>query len=427
MGKDMIKSKLKTFEAGKVLGAIVIDYRSNREGKYNVRYRLTYKRKRKYISAGYSFTLDEWCKLNSNKLKDGELKKRKGALINEFNAIENEIIEIGTGDIAFNFELLIKRLASSNQNCLLTAFDDKFNDFEVNGQVGTASLYRSAKNFIKAYSGNITFGQVNKKWLSECEKHAIESQELSYSTLSMYLRCLRSVFNTAIANGIIKATDYPFARKEAEINKYRIKQGIGTKNALTTQQIAAISSFQTDSTVTARGRDIFMLSFYLAGINMKDLLLAKWTDIKQGELCFYRQKTIRTNSKVKSIKTPISEAALNIINRLNPGKKGEYILPFMVSNPTPYDIRRITQKIIKSTNKALKQIRDSLGIYELSTYTARHTAATLLKNAGVPISFIGEMLGHSDIKTTMNYLKSFESEQRKKNIEILSNLPFNNG
>ena len=48
------------------------------------------------------------------------------------------------------------------------------------------------------------------------------------------------------------------------------------------------------------------------------------------------------------------------------------------------------------------------------TYTARHSYATVLKRSGANIAYISESLGHNDLKTTENYLASFEKEERKK-------------
>jgi site-specific recombinase XerD len=57
----------------------------------------------------------------------------------------------------------------------------------------------------------------------------------------------------------------------------------------------------------------------------------------------------------------------------------------------------------------------------LSTYTARHSYATVLKRSGANIAYISESLWHNDIKTTENYLASFEKEERIKNASFLTN------
>ena len=69
-------------------------------------------------------------------------------------------------------------------------------------------------------------------------------------------------------------------------------------------------------------------------------------------------------------------------------------------------------KVIGKVNPALKKVAKLAGLnVNLTTYVARHSYATVLKNSGVNISLISETLGHSDLATTQIYLDSFENEQ----------------
>lgn len=56
-----------------------------------------------------------------------------------------------------------------------------------------------------------------------------------------------------------------------------------------------------------------------------------------------------------------------------------------------------------------------LGITKkITTYMARHTFSTVLKRSGASTEFIQEALGHTDLKTTENYLDSFEKDVKKE-------------
>ena len=68
----------------------------------------------------------------------------------------------------------------------------------------------------------------------------------------------------------------------------------------------------------------------------------------------------------------------------------------------------------------MARVAEALGIDHISTYTARHSFATVLKRAGANIAYISESLGHQDLKTTENYLASFERDERQKNAELLT-------
>ena len=77
-------------------------------------------------------------------------------------------------------------------------------------------------------------------------------------------------------------------------------------------------------------------------------------------------------------------------------------------------------KVLGQINGELKVLASELEIEaDMTTYVARHSFASILKNYGVNISLISEMLGHTDLKTTQIYLDSFENEQLD---EAMSNL-----
>ena len=68
----------------------------------------------------------------------------------------------------------------------------------------------------------------------------------------------------------------------------------------------------------------------------------------------------------------------------------------------------------------MEEIGKALGIDHISTYTARHSFATVLKRSGANIAYISESLGHQNLKTTENYLASFEKEERIKAADMLT-------
>ena len=97
-----------------------------------------------------------------------------------------------------------------------------------------------------------------------------------------------------------------------------------------------------------------------------------------------------------------------------------YIFPVLSGKETAVQLKTKTKTLTRIINRRMQKIADALGIGHVSTYTARHTFATVLKRAGANIAYISESLGHSDIKTTENYLASFEREEREKNAALLT-------
>ncbi len=68
------------------------------------------------------------------------------------------------------------------------------------------------------------------------------------------------------------------------------------------------------------------------------------------------------------------------------------------------------------------KIGNCLGIdKKLTTIVSRHTFSTQLKRSGATVEYIQESLGHTDKKTTENYLDSFDKEVKKQYANMLLN------
>ncbi len=379
---------------------------------YPVKYRITYKRDRLYFNAGYDFTEKEWEKLCSPRPRN-DLKTTKDILIKGLRRIEDAVNEILVGGGEYTHVKLKRILSKGQVEYVEDAYKAQIYDLERKGQVGTASIYNSALVHLKAYRENIKFTDVTPKWLDNYENHALKT--ITTSTLSMYLRTLRTLFNLAIYEGSIPKSAYPFSQSRHD-KKFKIKQGSGTKVALTIEQLAEFAKYEPENMAARRSKDLFMLSFYLGGINIKDLLLLTWDMIKNQELIYTREKTKRTTDKELHIRIPLTADALTIINRWGNKDRSPHahILPYMPKDATNETIRKVTLNQVRIINKHLYVIGDKLEIEGLSSMVSRHTYATLSKNAGVPIAYIKEVLGHQDVRTTENYLKRFETKQRRE-------------
>ena len=155
---------------------------------------------------------------------------------------------------------------------------------------------------------------------------------------------------------------------------------------------------------------------------MADFVKLRYRDIVDGEICFVRQKTERTTKTRKEIRVIVSDPMQKIIERWGnkDRRPSNYIFPVLTGMETALERNIKTKKITTAVNKQMQEIGKALGIDHISTYTARHSFATVLKRSGANIAYISESLGHQDLKTTENYLASFEREEREKNAELLT-------
>lgn len=409
---------LYSFSHGEITGAVILDTRrakGNTEDVYPVRYRITFKRKARYYKSGYDATPAEWNNLPES--RKNEQKEKRALIKSGFDIIEDHVKEIKD---VFSFDALNRRLGRGKMELVSSAFDARITELNASGQVGTASIYNSAKLLLIEFRSGLKFADIDSKLLQDFDRFATSERKttIRVATLGMYLRCLRALYNSAIRDGIVTTASYPFQKTQND-GMYKIKQGSGTKTALTVAQLNKLMAFETPFRGIQRSKDLFMLSFHLGGINLKDMLLLKWENIKDNELIYLRSKTARTAGDPEPIRIPLTAESLAIINKYCSSERSPKarILPYVPIDATPADIRRTTLTIVRNMNRDLHRIAKDLKIPALSFYVARHSIATIMKNSGVSESFIKEMLGHSNIRTTQNYLKSFEQAQRRETFE----------
>lgn len=389
--------------------------RENKAGNYPIKVRITYKRERKYYSTGKSLCVQDWDKID--KTKNSELINIRKDLQISFDKVR-EVVQDLEEEGSFSFDNLNIRLGKGISDTLNTAFENKINSLNEQGAVGNASTYACSFRHLEKYAGKkISFDTVTADWLRKYEKSML-AEGKSYTTISMYLRSMRAIFNEAKSIGMVKEAQYPFGK-----GKYEIPIGKGRKMALTLQQIKQIISYTDGTEATEHYRDLWFFSYLCNGININDLLKLKFSNIDGDEIHFYRSKTIHTSREKKEIEALLTPEMKQIIEKWGNSdkKQNNYIFPFLDGYTTPLEQKKRIQDVTRRINKRLKIIGDALGISGISTYTARHSFASVLKRSGANIAYISESLGHSDLKTTENYLASFEKEERVKNAKLLTN------
>jgi integrase len=383
--------------------------------KASIKVCVSYKRKRAYYLTGIRLTAEEWKSIDTSKSR--ELIQSRNNLENTFSKVKHfahKLMENGK----FSLDNLRARMDSTACISVKDTILNKVKKLEHIEAFGTADTYISAYLSFSNYRGDaLRFEDITVSWLNGYEKHML-TQGKSYTTIGIYLRNLRAIFNEAIDAGIIDATLYPFGKR-----KYEIPTSVGRKLALSLSQIKQIKEYEYDeNSAGAYYRDLWLFSYLCNGANFKDILQLKYGDIQGDEISFLREKTKRTSKEKKEVIAFITPEMWDIIKRRGNANtdKENYIFAHLNCIHDPVKRRNIIKDVIKRTNKSMKQLGATLGIPDLTTYVARHSYATVLKRSGANIAFISESLGHSDIKTTENYLASFESDERKKNAQLLT-------
>ena len=399
---------------GITVAAILDKYKPKKNGSYPVKIRVTYRRKRQYYPTGKDLTPEQWEAMPTPRTR--ELRATRESIANSFDIVRQNVEELAYVS-GFSFDALDSRLKAGYNDTVNTAFRAKIDDLRANSRPGNMLVYDNVLKGIERFRGTkIPFEAVTVDWLRKYERFLIK-EEKTASTISIHFRTIRAILNDARRAGIIKDSQYPFGK-----GRFEIQAGEGRKMALTLEQIGKIARYKDGSQAIAKYRDYWLFLYLCNGINVADFVKLRYRDIVAGEICFVRQKTEHTTKTRKEIRAVISEPMQAIIDRWGNRDRqpDSFIFPVLSGTETALEQKHKTQYLTRAINRRMATIGKALGIERISTYTARHSFATVLKREGANIAYISESLGHQDLKTTENYLASFEREEREKNAELLT-------
>lgn len=367
---------------------------------------------------------EDWSRINADRLKDCNLKNIR----DKIQAIEmkaKEIIEY-LGD-SFSFGLFYDKyygktkIRNSNES-VFDAIKRRGDRFLNEGSIGNAQIHYCTMRSLQKFSKSLKFKNVTVDFLNRYEKYMLVDKKSSPTTLSIYLRCLRSVLNDAVSDKIIPQEAYPFGK--AKDGKYEMVRPKKKKRALTDEDIRKIINYEPTRECDAKGKDLWLFIFFANGMNVADMVRLKFKDIQGGFFTFFRQKTKRTRKDNEQIKVFISPEISRIIDRWgSPDKAPEnYVFPFIDWSQSPEKCHNDTKLLVRNINDRIQDVGKALGIStRLTTYVARHSFGTVLMRQGVSTAFISKSYGHASLATTTDYLGDFTEEQIIDYGNILSN------
>lgn len=405
--------KNQAFVKSKATTKVILDNRRQKNnGVYPVKLRVTFQREQKYFPTGFDMTQEEFDKVLSGNAR-GELKEIRIRLLNLESSAEETIQQLPVFSFQRFESTFFNQSATRDNYDIAQAFEVVIERLTNENRLNTAESYKYSKVSLCKFHPNLKLQDVTPELLRNYQK-VMEAKGTSRTTVGIYLRCLRAVFNESIALGHIPKEIYPFGRRQ-----YQIPTGKNTKKALTTTLVQKIAAYQPETDSEARARDIWLFSYFGNGMNIKDIVQLRYRniDFTNETITFQRAKTENAQRDQKSVKAILLPQARQIIERWGnkPLTESTYVFPVLHDSMSPAKQLQEKKLFLQVINKYMKRIGIKLEIdIKLTTYVARHTFATVLKRSGAPIEFISESLGHSDLKTTESYLDSFEDSTKKQ-------------
>ena len=143
---------------------------------------------------------------------------------------------------------------------------------------------------------------------------------------------------------------------------------------------------------------LILLLVYGMGLRVSEIVGLKIEDVDSGRMMVH----LRQAKGKKDRYVPLPQSVLELLREYYVAYKPKtYLFEGMTGGQ--YTIRSAQSVFKKAMNRA--GINKKIGIHGL-----RHSYATHLLESGIDISFIQKLLGHKDIRTTLQYAKISESK-----------------
>ena len=389
---------------------VVLRKKKNKDGTYPLALRITHNRKSSYIYLQQHIELKYWDE-TSHKVKRSHPSSTRlnSFLLNKVTEANNIILEYKLKQQELSLDELKKRI--SNKKNIESLFDYAEQYFET---LETAQNYNRriaeepAINHFKKYLKNkdITFKDINVSLLEGYKAYLKGNLKVSERTIFNYLVVLRTLYKRAIKDGIAEKKTYPFGRE-----KFRMKKPESLKIGLNEEEVKRLVALQLNkNSGEYHARNLWLYSFYFAGMRASDVLLSRWSDFKDDRLYYVMGK----NNKPGSLKVPDKATEILEIYEYQKESANDLVFPDLKNIEDFSDkdrVQRRIKQVIRRLNRNLKELAKKAAIDKpLTMHIARHTFGNISGDR-IPIQMLQKLYRHSSISTTVNYQKNFLYKQ----------------
>ena len=402
--------------------------RIKKNGKFPVKIRVIWQRKFYFYQTGVDLTEEEFNVYYCSK----NLREQFDDITYYLKKADKIVKDLGQkfswrefDALYYNRKLATRQNSQSQSVNVISKIEDYAKKLFEEGLLKTSKSYTTTANHLKEYlkkkDGCLLFSDLTTEFLDSFESHLLSRKKpLSYSSVGVYMRNLRAIFNQAISMKIINSDLYPFGK-----GKYVPPATKKAKKSLSIEDVEKIYYYKSIDPAEAWAKDMWLFAYFANGMNVKDIALLKYENIDKETLSYVRSKTKNsTKENIITIEVSINEDIKRIIKKWGnkPTKPQDFI--FDILHPkdlSGLQIYRDINQAVKSINLYMKRIATILNLERAPTTNfARHSFSTILKRSGVPIEMISEQLGHTSIKTTQIYLGSFGTEQKREITKYLT-------
>ena len=380
----------------------ILRSKPDKRGMYKVRIAVGHRQQTTYILTPVSVSADEW---------DGTsvVRRHDAAALNieltqqllEYRRRLQSVQSIERLTCQQLRDVLVS-MRSHSEVFFLSAVDEYLGELLLDGRKGTHTLTSHAASlFIDYLHGDFPLSSLTPTHIASFERE-LRRKGLSDTTIGMYMVSIRTLVNRAVRLQQVRYDVHPFLlwrRPQAPVRELDISVG----------DMRRLIAYTPTTEREAQAKDFFLLSYYLAGINLADLLTCR---LSGERLEYVRKKSSRTKHGDVMTSFTIQPEARVVLSRWV-GKDGRIMCDKSVA------------AVRDRVNKALKQIADNIGINgRFCYYSARKSFVQHGFDLGVPLEVLEYCIGQSVKRNRpiFNYVKVMRRHADEAIRKILDNV-----
>ncbi|MBK6545763.1 MAG: site-specific integrase [Saprospiraceae bacterium] len=391
----------------------------NKESKLPLCIQIIKDRKKSVIHLGQYIHPDEWDKSKQRvKKSHPNQKELNNFILKKLTEANGRYLELETQKPNLTPQAIRSSLKTKSKS---TFFGQAEIYLETLKRSGKYNRYSADKPRIERFRefievDDIIFQDITVTLLNRFRAFLKGTRKITERTIVNHLVVIRSIFSQAMNDNIVDLKYYPFGK-----NKIKIKFPDSIKISLSIDEVKKM-----EEAVLSKGssldhaRNLWLLSFYFAGMRISDLLRLKWSDIKKERLNYKMGK----NEKAGSFKIP--EKAFRILSEYNCKNKDnrEFIFNNLdtVSNHSDlFDVQKKISNATKTIDESLQKLAGMLNIQKkLTMHIARHTFGNLSGDR-IPIQMLQKLYRHTSITTTIGYQSNFINRETDEALDLVVN------
>ena len=345
--------------------------------------RITYLRKRKYMTTGIRCFPSQWsqsleCVVNSTdavRCNQVLLEMKRKAMKAVADMVDNGIIDI------FAIPNIVRQPSDTGMSFIRYVQE---RSSKRNVSEDTRKHYRSFLSILTNFGKIVSFSDITEKAIRDFDEwlHSytwkvrdrygrMAEHRYSQSTIGGIHKRMKIFIGDAVVDGLLKENPYQSRRIRIDRGSTRIDK------YLTTEEFERIKTAKMPTGAVAEARDLFVFQC-LTGLAYSDLMEFDFSKVHlNGAFKVYSATRKKTGVEFTFVLVP---EAVEILERYG------HQLP-TISNQK-YNIK-------------LKIVADAAGVdTELTSHVGRRTAGYIWLNGGIPIEVVAKCLGHTSVRTT---------------------------